>query len=228
MTIQNISIPITGITFNRLLRFLPSNAYQLRHSPKNTYLYSPTQKQTHLYLLQKGRVKIGTQINENQQHIQQIIWEGELFGELILFRQNSENGFAQALEKVEYYVVEVKAMQQLLQQNWMAQIQVLEVFNNRLHAAQSRLVAQQTQDTHTRIIDFLLHIAKEKGNKVGKYGYFVAPFFKQTNIAALTGCSLPAVGLVMRKLKEENLIVYSSKQLRIYHLHELKQIHQKS
>ena len=221
MTFQQTHLPITGISFGRLLRYISSNSsirksFQLHQAPKNTYLYFPTQKQTQLYLLQKGRIKVGTQINDNQQHIQHIAWEGELFGEQILFGQNPVNGFAQTLEEAEYYAIEVATMRQFLQQNSLAQTMVRQVFNKRLQAAQKRLYAQQTQDTHTRIIDFLLHIAKEQGHKVGRYGYFVAPFFQQKDIAALTGCSLPAAGLAMRQLKKEGLIQYSSKQLRIY------------
>ncbi len=219
--------PMEGLTFKRLLRFFlpmfPSQRpYQLQQREKGEYLYFPNQNQTHLYLLQKGRVKVGTQVNESQQHLQHIVWEGELFGELILFGQSLLNGFAQALEDVKYYAIEVEPMQQLLQQNWMVRQQVLEAINKRLQATESRLLAQQIQDTRTRIINFLLHFSKKRGRRVGKYGYFVAPFFKQTDIAALTGCSLPAVGLVLRELKKKGFITYCHHQLRIYNEHELK------
>ncbi|MFK7907647.1 MAG: Crp/Fnr family transcriptional regulator [Chitinophagales bacterium] len=227
MNLQKHFIPMEGMTFKRLLRFfLPlfphQKPYQLHQATKGEYIYSPNQNRTHLYLLQKGRVKIGTQVDECQQHLQHIVWEDELFGESVLLGQNPSNGFAQALEEVEYYTIEVEAIRQLFTQNWMVRLQILGAINKRLQSAESRLLAQQTQDTRTRIVDFLLYIAKERGSRVGKYGYFVAPFFKQTDIAALTGCSLPAVGLVLRKLKKEGLISYNSRQLRVYNIHELK------
>ncbi|MGB0929426.1 MAG: Crp/Fnr family transcriptional regulator [Chitinophagales bacterium] len=235
--IQNINtLSITGITFERLLKFFPyslqQKPYQLKFAKRGTRIYEPFQQTDSVYLVKKGRIKIGVEqstklekdntVLSTKTYIHHIAWEGELFGEIALMGTPSMPTFAETMEDMEYYEISASAMQSLMQQNWMVQMQVLQLVGKRFREAQKRLEGYSHQDTRTRIITFLLDLAMEKGEKVGKYGFWVRSFFQQADIAALLGCSLPAVGLVLRELKQKKLISYGRKRLQIYNRHELK------
>lgn len=233
--IQSIStLAITGITFERLLKFfsysLQQKPYSLKFARKGSKIYTPFEETNAVYLLKRGRVKIGVEemVKEGgkcplkKSYIHHIAWEGELFGELVLMNAPLLGHFAEALEDIEYYEISANAMQDLMHQNWMVQMQVLQLVGKRFQEAQKRLEEHILQDTRTRIITFLLELAIEKGEQVGKYGFLVRSFFQQADIAALLGCSLPAVGMVFRELKQKGLISYGGKRLQVYNRHELE------
>ena len=118
----NHTLGITGITFERLLRFLPLDERQKALKPKrfrkNEYIYHPYKNGNKIYLVKSGRVKVSKVSSDGREFIQNVAWAGDLFGELSLITSVNMGEYAQALEDTVICQIPIEAMQELIKENF--------------------------------------------------------------------------------------------------------------
>ena len=72
------------------------------------------------------------------------------------------------------------------------------------------------KDTKTRLLEFLEDLCGEYGHDCEKTGDKVIEHpYTQKDIASLIGTSRPTLNIMMNELKEENVIDFSRKEIRI-------------
>ena len=87
---------------------------------------------------------------------------------------------------------------------------------------ENRFAAIILADARSRIIDFLLQLAQDKGVKVG-FDTMVDHFLTQQEIANYTATARQTVSTVLNRLRDKNLIYYTRKKLLIRDLSLLRQ-----
>jgi len=220
MAISNF-MDIEGLTFERLLHFLPPSikptVLKAKRIKKGDFVYRPYQNGHKVYLVKDGRVKISLKSKTGKEYIQTIAYQDELFGESGLIQQQKTGEFAQAIDPTIIYEIPLESMKQLMKENRMVQLRVFQLMNERLYQTEKRLNDQLQQDASTRIVRWIQDLAQNHGKKIiDTNTIIIEPFFKQAEIAGLTGCSIQVVRIVLSKLKTKKWIDYNKQKLILY------------
>jgi CRP-like cAMP-binding protein len=96
-------------------------------------------------------------------------------------------------------------------------LKVYKFIGYRLKRLERRLQLLLFKDTKTRLTEFLKELCadygydcEETGDKVIQHPY------TQKDIASLIGTSRPTLNILLNQLKEDNIIAFSRKTIRIY------------
>lgn len=87
---------------------------------------------------------------------------------------------------------------------------------------EKRLESMVFKDSRSRIIEFLVDLNSERGQRVG-YEWVVRNFMTHQEIANLTATSRQTVTTVLNELKSKNIITFNRKRLLIRDINLLAQ-----
>ena len=199
-----------------------SRYVQNKTFPKNTFIYSPGELADWVYFVVEGVVKTGTISEEGKEVIKNILYQGEMFGELGLSGLEERPDFASSLKgEVEIIRIPVKILRELINRNPEVGLRMIEKLGDRIKRSEKRLERLVFDDARTRIIDFL----HEQANKVGKKfadETLIRHGFTHQDMANITGTSRQLVTIVLNQLKKENLINFDRSSILIRDLDRLK------
>lgn len=173
---------------------------------KNEYIYFPEDPSSSIFFLKKGRVKIGTYSDGGKEIIKAILGPGEIFGELSLVGEGKRKDFAMTLDNdVVLCAMSIKDMEDMMERNSLLGMKVTKLIGFRLQKIERRLESLVFKDARSRIVDFIIELAKEKGKYIGKE-ILVKHNLTHLDMANLTATSRQTVTTILNELKEQNLI----------------------
>ncbi|MGB0930418.1 MAG: Crp/Fnr family transcriptional regulator [Chitinophagales bacterium] len=190
---------------------------------KGDFVYLPNDINNKVYVVKSGRVKVGTYSGKGKEMVKGILRNGEIFGELRLIHKHQNNEFAQAIDNVEVYVIPLVRMRELMRRDLDFSFKIMEIIADRLNETQRRLELQLFKDTKSRVIQFMLDLAENRGVRVG-YETAVREFFTHQEIANITGTSRQTVTSILNELRAENLIYCNHKRLLIRDKERLEEL----
>ncbi len=209
--------------------FCPRKTKELKEKfPIQTYnkydfIYLPNESSTHVYMIAEGRVKIGSYSEDGKEVIKTVLQTGELFGELAIFGENKRENYAQAIDKqVKICPMTLEDMRTLMYKDKELSMKLTKLVGLRLIKMERKIESLVFKDSRTRIIEYLLELAEEKGKKVG-YETLVKQFFTHQDIAKITATARQTVTTTLNELRDENLINFDRKRLLIRDLDKLRQ-----
>ncbi|MCB0400665.1 MAG: Crp/Fnr family transcriptional regulator [Flavobacteriales bacterium] len=189
---------------------------------KNEYVYFPDDPSSSIYFLKGGRVKIGTFSDDGKEIIKTILEPGEVFGELGLIGEGNRKDFAVALENnVTLCALGIDDMEDMMEKNSLLGMKVTKMIGFRLQKIERRLEALIFKDARTRIIDFIVDLADEKGKPIGKE-ILVKHNLTHQDIANLTATSRQTVTTVLNELKDMDLLYLERNKVLIRDINQLK------
>ncbi len=194
----------------------------MRNYNKGDYIYMPGHEASLIYFLNDGRVKIG-QFSDNGREITKAILDsGELFGELAGHgEEETRRDFAYAMTSVSLCIISKEEMKTLMRNNEGVSRFIMNIFAKRIVRMEKRLENLVFKDSRTRVIDFLVELVEEKGQRVG-FEWVVRRFLTHQEIANLTATSRQTVTTVLNELKTDNLITFDRRRLLVRDLDMLK------
>jgi len=182
---------------------------EFRKKPRYSVIYHPGDTSEHIYLLSKGAVKISTHNNEGKEVIKQLIHPEAIFGELALVGEANRNETAQSLkEEIHYYTIRIADFQEILSRNAQVSQELLQLFGQRMMAAENKLENLIFKDARSRIVNFLHEVVLKRGRQVG-YEMLLKHSLTHQDIANITCTSRQTVTLVLNELRKENLIYFN-------------------
>lgn len=191
------------------------------HLKKGAFIYSPENTADKIYYIHKGSVKIGCYGETKKEITKYMLGEGDVFGELSLIGLEYRRDFAYATEDTLLGVCSTKKMQSLMQNNLdLTRYFMVHIANKEL-ALEERLEAMIFKDSRTRIIDFLIKLAENSGDRIG-YEIVVRKFMTHREIANITATSRQTVTTVLNVLKSNNIITFDRHRLLIRDMDSLK------
>lgn len=188
---------------------------------KGEYIYIPNEEADCIYLISEGRVKVGAYGDGSKEITKAILNEGEVFGELSLIGENKRRDFAYAMEQTTVCVITVEEMKSLMREYSGLQLFIMKIMGNRVLEIEQRLESLVFRDSRTRIIEYLLNLAKKKGQRVG-YETVVRRFLTHQEIANLTATSRQTVTTILNELRTKNIITFNRKRLLVRDLETLE------
>tara|TARA_R110000868_G_scaffold150272_1_gene373352 strand:- start:559 stop:1233 length:675 start_codon:yes stop_codon:yes gene_type:complete len=195
---------------------------QVKSYRKSTFIYNPGEEADWVYFVTEGVVKTGTISEEGKEVIKNILYKGEMFGELGLSGMIERPDFASSLKgEVEIVRIPVKILKDLINKNPEVGLRMIEKLGERITRSEKRLEQLVFDDARTRIIGFLKEQASKNGMKFGDET-LIRHGFTHQDMANITGTSRQLVTIVLNDLKKENLINFDRSSILIRNLNQLK------
>lgn len=186
---------------------------------KKDYIYFEEDSANKVYLIEKGKVKIGYYSEEGDEIIKAILTRGEIFGETAILGESTREEFAQSIDNsTSICPVGVNTMHDLMRDNKTFSLKIYKVIGFRLKKLERRLQLLLFKDAKTRLLEFLDELCSDYGYDCDKTGDKVIHHpYTQKDIASLIGTSRPTLNILLNELKEENVIKFTRKEIRIHH-----------
>ena len=195
---------------------------QVKSYPKNTFVYHPGESAEWVYFVLEGVVKTGTLNEEGKEVIKNILYPGEMFGELGLSGIIERPDFASSLKgAVEVMRLPVNVLKDLINRKPEIGLRMIGKLGERITRSEKRLEQLVFNDARTRILGFLHEQAEKSGMKFGDET-LIRHGFTHQDMANITGTSRQLMTIVLNDLKKENLINFDRSSILIRDLDQLK------
>lgn len=184
---------------------------------KSDYIYFEEDAANKVFLIEKGKVKIGYYTEEGNEIVKAILTKGELFGEKAILGEEKRNEFAQSADnKTSICPISVDTMHNLMRNNKNFSLKIYKFLGLRFKKLERRLQLILFKDTRTRFLEFMSELCSEYGYDCKKTGdkVIIHPY-TQKDIASLIGTSRSNLNVLMNELKEDNIINFNRKEIRL-------------
>ena len=185
---------------------------------KKDYIYFEADSANKVYLIEQGKVKIGYYSEEGDEVVKAILTRGELFGETAILGESKREEFAQSIDNTTSICpIGVDTMHDLMRNNQTFSFKIYKVIGFKLKRLERRLQLLLFKDAKTRLLEFLDELCTDYGYDCEKTGDKVIHHpYTQKDIACLIGTSRPTLNILLNELKEENVIEFTRKEIRIH------------
>lgn len=197
-------------------------AYKKDHNfdayKKKDYIYFEEDSANKVYLIEKGKVKIGYYNEGGEEVVKAILTRGELFGEKAILGQITRKEFAQSVDNLTSICpIGVETMHDLMRDNQTFSFKIYKFIGFKFQKLERRLQLLLFKDTKSRLIEFLNELCDEYGYNCPKTGDHVIKHpYTQKDIASLIGTSRPTLNILLNELKEEKVIDFNRKEIRMF------------
>ncbi len=184
---------------------------------KSDYIYFEEDAATKIYLIDSGKVKIGYYTEDGDEIIKAILTRGEIFGEKAILGIEKRNEFAQSIDKnTSICPVSKETLFELMRDNVSVSLKIYKFIGLRIKKLERRLQLLLFKDTKTRLLEFLEDLCAEYGHDCKTTGDMVIHHpYTQKDIATLIGTSRPTLNIILNELRDEKIVSYSRKEIRI-------------
>ena len=185
-----------------------------RSLTKNSILRFPKSHNKFVYFLEKGVIEIARTDEKGNEFIKYLLKPGNLFGELPFVGTETPEDYAVALEDSAVWFIDADKLKQWMKENQELMTEVLKQVGTRMRKVENRLQSMFFKDARTRAREFIPEFVKEFGEKTSA-GYEVRNFLTHDDISKLTLTSRQTVNRVLNELRDQHLIAYDKKLIRI-------------
>jgi len=179
---------------------------------KNQKIYFPDKYKNHVYFLKKGELSI-IENSAQGESVKDVLKPGNVFGEL---EYNNEKCHDKALAVSDSLIcfISIELLNQLMNQNPEFKFSIHKIAGLQVKKLERNFELLLFKDCRTRIINFLIDLAKEFGTEK-RDSYTVKNFLTYNDIAKLTATTKSTVVTTIRELELKSLISYSKNQIEI-------------
>jgi len=189
---------------------------------KGAPVYVPHDLSDRIFFIQEGRIKISVMNEDGKEITKAILGKGEVFGELSMLGETQRRDFATALENTTTCVVTLEELNGLMRDRSELNLFFMKMFGARQLDMERRLESLVFRDSRSRIVEFLVNLAKTKGQRVG-YEWVVRQFITHQEIANLTATSRQTVTTTLNDLRYLKLLTFNRSRLLIRDLEKLEE-----
>ncbi|MFV0249245.1 MAG: Crp/Fnr family transcriptional regulator [Tenacibaculum sp.] len=190
---------------------------------KSDYIYFEEDPANKIYLIEFGKVKIGYFTEDGEEQIKAILAKGEIFGEKAILGIENHNEFAQSIENsTSVCVVSKDIVHSLMKDNSAINFKIHKIIGQRVKRLENRLKLLLCKDAKMRLIEFFNELCSDYGNLCNTtQDYIIQHPYTQKDIATLIGISRPTLNTLMNQMKQEGLIDFNRKNLRLFKKNKL-------
>ncbi|MBK8965705.1 MAG: Crp/Fnr family transcriptional regulator [Saprospiraceae bacterium] len=191
-----------------------------RSYAKGESFFVPDDFSDRIFFITEGRVKISTMNEEGKEITKAILGKGEVFGELALVGEERRRDAAYALENTTVCVVTLDELRGLMRERSDLNLFFMRIFGSRQLEMERRLESLVFRDSRSRIVEFLVQLVKNNGERVG-YEWVVRKPVTHQEIANLTATSRQTVTTTLNDLRYKKLLTFNRSRLLVRDLEGL-------
>ena len=185
-------------------------------APKGNYVYFDSHNLNKLFFLKGGMIKIGHIDNDGREVIKEIIREGEIFGQFTLERNNLNGEFAQAYKgDVSLCAFNIEDFEKLLKSKPNIGFHFTKQVGQKLRKFENRLLNLLNKDVKTRLVNFLVMLAREEGETTDGEKFEIHNFLTHEDISQLIGSSRQTVTTMLNELETAGYITVTRQLINI-------------
>lgn len=188
---------------------------------KGEPVYIPNDLSDRIFFITEGRIKISTMNEEGKEITKAILGPGEVFGELSLLGEAKRRDFATALEDTAACTVTLDELRGLMRERSELNLFFMRMFGARQLEMERRLESLVFRDSRSRIIEFLINLVKQKGQRIG-YEWVVRKFITHQEIANMTATSRQTVTTTLNDLRFKKLLTFNRSRLLVRDVEKLQ------
>lgn len=188
---------------------------------KGEPVYIPNDLSDRIFFITEGRIKISTMNEEGKEITKAILGPGEVFGELSLLGEAKRRDFATALEDTTACTVTLDELRGLMRERSELNLFFMRMFGARQLEMERRLESLVFRDSRSRIIEFLINLVKQKGQRIG-YEWVVRKFITHQEIANMTATSRQTVTTTLNDLRFKKLLTFNRSRLLVRDVEKLQ------
>jgi CRP-like cAMP-binding protein len=181
---------------------------------KGEAVYVPQDLSDRIFFINEGRVKISVMNDEGKEITKAILGRGEVFGELAMLGEQQRHDIATALEDTDTCVVTLDELRGLMRDRSEINLFFMKMFGARQLEMERRLESLVFRDSRSRIVEFLVQLAQNKGQRIG-YEWVVRKPVTHQEIANLTATSRQTVTTTLNDLRYKKLLTFNRSRLLI-------------
>jgi CRP/FNR family transcriptional regulator len=158
-----------------------------------------------LFIINQGKVKVFKYTKEGKEQILYILSEGDIFGELSLFRSEKLTFNVEALEDLNTCVLTKASFERILSKRPEISMKVLQVMGDRLIKMETLIQSLGTKDIEARIATFLLELIPEYTKSRGSIKEIELPLSRE-EIANYIGVTRETISRKLGKMQDEGIL----------------------
>lgn len=177
-----------------------------------------------IYLIAEGRVRIVHTGEDGNESVKAILGKGEMFGEMALLGEPRRRDRAEAVENgTTLCSVSIEQMKELMQDDQNLTFGIHKMIGLRMIKLERRIESLVFKDVKTRLVDFILDLIEEKGEKKMAH-YQVKHPYTHRDIGNLIGASRQTVTTLLSELKDDYIVLSERKKWIVPDLDKLKNL----
>ncbi len=197
--------------------------HDFKNFKKDEFIYFKDDPSNNIYMVAEGKVKIAYYTDGGKEVVKSILSKGEIFGEMALMGEEKRNDFARSIEQQTLLCpLNIEVMHDLMYKNRSLSFKIYKLIGFRFRKMERKIEGLINKDVKTRLVDFILDMANEYGQKVGDET-LIRHAFTQKDIADLIGASRQTVTTLLNDFKEANLIYFDRKRILVRNLDQFKE-----
>ncbi len=173
--------------------------------PKGTLIILEGEPGEALFVIRAGRVKIYKTTPDGREQILNILKQGSVFAEVVLFDAGGYPATAQALEDSTVGMLRTGDMEVMLREHPMLAIKLLRIMSGRLRRAQGLIGDLALQDAYGRLAGLLLRAARQQGRKTDE-GVDINLTLTRQELANMVGTSRETVARILSRFQQEGAL----------------------
>ncbi len=182
-------------------------------TPKYEPIYLPGDPADSIYLLKKGRVRISRLSPEGKQIILSILEPGDIFGEVALIEDGSEqDSIAEAMEDTLLCIVRKTDFEQFLSMHPQLNLKVTKLIGLRLRQITNQMDALVFKSAEQRLKELLIRLSQEYPKQVAD-GILLNITLTHQELGELTNIARQTVTELLKKLENQGLIRFEKRRI---------------
>jgi len=193
-----------------------------REYPKGSYIIMEGEPGEALFIIHSGRVKIFKTSPDGREQILNILRDGSVFAEVVLFDGGGYPASAQALEDAAVSMLQTRDMEVMLEKHPQLAIKLLRIMGARLRRAQGLIGDLALQDANGRLAALLLRAAWQKGRRTGE-GIEINLTLTRQELASMMGTTRETVARILSRFQRDGILRVQKQKITILSEEKLRE-----
>ncbi len=202
-----------GLEFDKLKKI--NKLIKHRKYSKDELIFMEGQPAQNIHIINSGQVKIYTTSADGKEYIIRLLEEGDFFGELILFKEDTVSYSAKAITEVSSCLINKNDLENLIEVNPAISPEFLSVLSSRLKNIEDKAHSLALDDSKKKTIKLLNDLAGEAGTKKENGTLIELPLTRK-GLANLMGMTQETLSRKLSELeKQEKIELLSGRKVLI-------------
>ena len=196
---------------------------RLKKYPKGQILFSEGDKTNEIYFIQNGWVNVYRMTRDGNRVSIALRNKGEFIGFSEMFRLTPRDCYAEALEEVHVYSIEVACVKHILDEHPEMLQKCLAQLSYRLHESHTTLLEFVCNKAQRRMAIAILTMAEKSGVKETEK-YIVSIKLTQEELAKTIGSSRQIVNALLKEMKQKKCIEMNCRKIEAVYPDKIRKI----